>query len=241
MSKTNANSSRNKYKTALKIFYEWMVVAGYSTQAVVDDVTKIKNAKQVPYNRIVREYLEKEELAEILEMCTSFTRRIPEQVQSILWFMFFSGVRRQELLNLKRSDFNFIKRQVAIRDGKGGIDRTVTFPKKIAKVGYTKSQDFIELLQSYFAIDVEEENAFNISQFQLYSIFDEVNLYAKNLGKKNITPHSLRHSFGRYLAKMGVGMREAQKWLGHGSISQTEIYFDVTLDTMQRNYDEKVK
>ena len=54
--------------------------------------------------------------------------------------------------------------------------------------------------------------------------------------KKNITPHSLRHSFATHLLKEGAGIREIQELLGHENVSTTEIYSHMDIEKLKTDY-----
>ncbi|MCD4669794.1 MAG: tyrosine-type recombinase/integrase [Actinomycetia bacterium] len=54
--------------------------------------------------------------------------------------------------------------------------------------------------------------------------------------KKNITPHSLRHSFATHLLQEGAGIREIQELLGHESITTTEIYSHMDIEKLRADY-----
>ena len=54
--------------------------------------------------------------------------------------------------------------------------------------------------------------------------------------KKNITPHSLRHSFATHLLQCGAGIREIQELLGHENISTTAIYSHMDISKLKKDY-----
>ncbi|WP_409201087.1 site-specific tyrosine recombinase/integron integrase [Methanobrevibacter sp. DSM 116169] len=160
---------------------------------------------------------------------TSIKFRIRDKL--ILTILYSSGLRISELINLKLKDIDFDERIMRIR-GKGDKDRVVLFDEK------TK-----ELMEKY--IDIRNNN----NEYLILNKFNNpisaryiqvmIKKYAKKAGiTKPITPHILRHSFATHLLKNGVDIRVIQQLLGHTSLSTTQIYTSVDMDTIKSLYDK---
>ena len=143
------------------------------------------------------------------------------KLKAFLHFLFFSGVRKQEALNLHRKDFDFENCTAKVL-GKFDKERTIYFPKVTGKE-----------IQDFFASEPEKENAFNVSLGQL-------NYMPKILGKvlgKNVYMHLFRHSGARNMSANGIELPILQKILGHASIQTTMIYLkpdSKTVDTIYK-------
>ena len=143
------------------------------------------------------------------------------KLTALLHFLFFSGVRKQEVLNLKRKDFDFVNCTAKVL-GKFDKERTIYYPKVTAKE-----------IQDFFNSEPEKDNAFNVSLGQL-------NYMPKILGKflgKNMYMHLFRHSGARNMNANGIELPILQKILGHASIQTTMIYLkpdSKTVDTIYK-------
>lgn len=147
------------------------------------------------------------------------------KIDALFSFLFATGIRKTELLNLKRADID-LENQKAKVIGKGNRQRFVYFDSK------TKAD-----LINYFQSENEETNFINIRFGQLRYI---TKILSKYLNKK-IYIHIFRHSSARYMIDKGVPLGTVSRILGHASISTTIIYTDPNEETIQNQYKEKMR
>ncbi|GAH21774.1 unnamed protein product, partial [marine sediment metagenome] len=86
--------------------------------------------------------------------------RNPLRTKAILYFMFYTGLRRNELYPLKREDINLKEREVKIYAQKVKTEEIRFFPQKVA-----------DLIKTYFSIEPEINNAFNLTKNTVKNIF----------------------------------------------------------------------
>ena len=161
---------------------------------------------------------------------TDIQKFIKMRNRIILTLLYSSGLRISELLNLKLNDIDFKTRTMRIR-GKGDKDRIVLF-----------DQDALDLLNDYNTLRDPSNDflIYNKNGNKLSSRYVEILIkkYAERAGiKKKVTPHVLRHSFATHLLKNGVDIRIIQQLLGHASLSTTQIYTSVDMETVKDIYD----
>jgi site-specific recombinase XerD len=224
-----ANESRNQFIKAANNFYEQFL-----------QVPKEKNEwrKLKRYKRLKREpkFISLEELNDIVTRICNYENRLmpPIKAEALINFMYYTGLRKEELLTLKRCDINFEDNPCRIRVvGKGDKERFVYFSEKY-------SPSLKKKLSNYFSYEPENNNAFNLTLGKINYLIRKINHY---MGEKKISAHSFRHSFGKYLLDKGVPLTYIQALYGHSSIQTTMIYLNPTQGMIEKTFkdDEKNK
>ena len=149
------------------------------------------------------------------------------QVKALLYFMFFTGARKNEVRLLKRDDFDLKKCRVKIFQPKQNTTRIAVYPKEISSI-------FIE----YFTTEDEVLNAFNLNLTTIDNIFRTLKPHLKDV---NLRPHLMRHSFCTFLAQNRMNIKFMQKLTGHKSLKSLEKYIDANIDNVQSAYDDIFK
>ncbi|MCC7553541.1 MAG: tyrosine-type recombinase/integrase [Methanobacteriaceae archaeon] len=198
----------------------------------LNDVESPKRTKSLPKS------LNKKEVEDLInsvqwdENCDSKSRiKIKLRDKLILTILYSSGLRISELTNLKINDIDFEERIMRIR-GKGDKDRVVLFDERSK-----------EMINEYLAIRESNSEYLILNKFNNPISARHIQTMIKKYGKKaninkTITPHILRHSFATHLLKNGVDIRVIQQLLGHSSLSTTQIYTSVDMDTIKTIYDK---
>jgi site-specific recombinase XerD len=186
--------------------------------------TKISYYKE---HKNTPKFLSYDELQELIKYFRTYENRlIPHhKVDVFFTFIYMTGLRRAEIINLKRSDIDLNAEPAQIRVvGKGDKERFIFFSKKY-------SPKLKEKIIEYFSSEPENTNAFNITKWELIYMFKKMNKYLKD---RKITPHLMRHSFGRYLVDKGVPITYISSMLGHSSIITTMRYISPLQDQIKR-------
>lgn len=150
--------------------------------------------------------------------------------------LLYTGVRVQELVNLKIEDVDFDRCQIRINQGKGGKDRIVPFP-----------QDFREILMLFTnaekatgAVYLFESN--RKKAFTTRGIRKILANYAKEAGMaESISPHKLRHFLFTWLKQQGIDDALIQPYSGHESRQSLEVYSKLSLANAQESYNDKIE
>lgn len=151
---------------------------------------------------------------------TTYSRRSSLQSIAIIELLFATGIRISELCSIHTEDIDLANRQLKI-NGKGKKER-------ILYIGNSSCLSILSEYQCKFSKEIASSNLF-------FPVSDQVvrrmlRKYCKLAGiNQHITPHMFRHTFASCLLEAGVDLRYIQDFLGHSSISITEIYTHTTL------------
>ncbi len=144
-----------------------------------------------------------------------------EKHKSMLMLAYASGLRLQEIINLKIADINSARMVIEVRRGKGKKDRQVVLSEKLLKQ-----------LRKYFIMYKPKIWLFEGKPGEQYGYrtLQEVFANAKDKAgiKKQGGIHTMRHSFATHLLENGTDIRMIQELLGHNSIKTTIRYTHVS-------------
>lgn len=153
----------------------------------------------------------------------------------LIKILLYTGIRVQELVDLKINDIDFDRNQIRINQGKGNKDRIVPFP-----------QSFRETLMLYVnaelakgAVCLFESN--RKKPFTTRGIRKILADYAMEAGiQQSLSPHKLRHFLFTWLKKQGVDDALIQPYSGHETRQSLEVYSKLSLTDAQEVYNEKI-
>lgn len=144
--------------------------------------------------------------------------------RAIIETLYSCGLRVSELINLKISELYFKEKFIKV-EGKGGKQRLVPISQKAIKEIelYYIDRNEINIQPGYEDyLFVSHRRGKSLSRIMVFHMIKE---YAEMAGiKKNISPHTFRHSFATHLLENGANLRVIQCMMGHESIVSTEIY-----------------
>lgn len=144
--------------------------------------------------------------------------------KAIIEMLYSCGLRVSELIAIKLSNVNFRTSIVKI-EGKGNKERIIPLSKnaKIEIKQYLKVyRDYLDIEKGYEDVLFLNKRGTALSRVMVFNIIKHL---ATRAGvKKNVSPHTFRHSFASHLVSGGADLRAVQDMLGHESILTTEIY-----------------
>jgi integrase/recombinase XerD len=210
---------------AIKVFYRFLV----KERILKDDPTSLLDSPKL-WKRIP-DALSLEEVDSLL-LAPNLKDKQGIRDKAILETMYATGMRVSEVAGLKLNDLNL---EVGFLRciGKGNKERIIPLGKK-AIIAITRYKNNV---RSNFKNTDAVQNLFlnrfgkKISRQSLWKI---IKRYAKEARiKKEIRPHTLRHSFATHLLERGADLRSVQEMLGHSDISTTQIYTHINKDRLK--------
>lgn len=209
-------TSQARILSGVKAFFKYLMLEDVITKSPTELIEAPKVSRKLP------EVLTPEEIDQLI---AAIDLSMPEghRNKAMLETLYSCGLRVSELVNLQLSNLYFADEFIRVI-GKGNKERLVPIGSKAIKA--------IQLYLSVRSTQPVKREFENIvflnrwgNQLTRAMVFTIIKRLAKAIGlKKNISPHSFRHSFATHLIINGADLRAVQQMLGHESILTTEIY-----------------
>jgi len=221
-------SSISRNVASIKTFHRFLFMESYSSVYPVENIEHPKVKKKPP------EVLTVEEVFSLLEQPDTSTL-IGIRDRAMLETMYATGVRVSELINLRQVDLFFDMEIIRVM-GKGSKERLIP----IGKVAIKWIREYQLKVRSKLARSGSGDILFLSrlgKKLTRMSVWKIIKKYALMAGiKKEIHPHTLRHSFATHLLEGGSDLRSVQEMLGHASITTTQIYTHISNEMLKEIY-----
>ncbi len=228
LTKVNATQrTKAHYLTVFNSFYKYLVFMDKIKDNPCDGIKSPKLEKKLPI------YLTSEEIDKLLDI--RLIKPIDYRNKALLELIYATGGRISEIISLELNQIDFDECVIRVT-GKGKKDR-------IIPVGDKAKYSLLIYLNNYRPFLVRNDtcnyvflnkNGEKISRQGVFKILKEL---ANKAGiKKEISPHTLRHSFATNLLNNGADLRVIQELLGHENLETTEIYSHLQNKKIEEDY-----
>lgn len=210
-----AKTSIGRKITVIKSFHKFLLMERITRSNPAENILLPKKDKKLPV------VLSVDEVAAMIDMIDNRTP-LGKRNKAMLETMYSCGLRISELLSLKTSDLHINERYIMII-GKGNKERMVP----LGDMAVIALRDYIENGRTLLSKKPGNILFYNYQGNQLsrQAFFKYLVALAKETGiEKEISPHTIRHSFATHLLEGGTDLRVVQELLGHEDISTTQIY-----------------
>ena len=221
------NSTISRRISTLRTFYNYLVDENIVENNVFHNVKNPKLEKKLP------NYLTSEEIDKLFNI--RLTKPIDYRNKAMLEIIYATGARISEITSLELKQINFEECIIRVT-GKGKKDR-------IIPIGNTALEALKLYVYNYRAFLVKNvtcdyvflnKNGTKISRQGFFKILKD--LANKSGINKEISPHTLRHSFATNLLNNGADLRVIQELLGHENLETTEIYSHLQNKKIEEDY-----
>jgi integrase/recombinase XerD len=213
----HASSSICRALVVIKVFYRFLKKEGASHRSGAELLESPKIWQLIPEVLTVPE-------VDSLLLAPEESSFVGARDRAILEVLYSSGLRVSEVCGLNIYDIG--EESVRVK-GKGGKERIVP----IALASLNKVDAYLSLYREE-ALSKDKDALFVTSKggrIDRVGVWSRVKYYAKQTGiKKNISPHTLRHSFATHLLENGADLRVIQEMLGHTHIATTDRYTQIS-------------
>ena len=221
--------SINRHIVSIKNYFKFLEKNNSINYNPFEEITGLKTPKKLP--RILSE----EDVNNLLDI--PLNDAYSYRNKAMLELMYSSGLRVSELLNLEVNNIDFNMNLVRVF-GKGSKERIVP----IDDIATKYLSEYISIYRNTLLKNKESDILFLNSRgdkLTRQGFFKILKTIAKEKGiKKELSPHTLRHSFATHLLNHGADLRSIQTMLGHENIETTQIYTHVSDNYIKENYDE---
>lgn len=226
---TMAEKSRAHYLTVIRNFYQFLVYEELIESNPCETIKMPKISKTLPH------YLTEEEIEKLLSF--PLNTHYDYRNKAMLELLYATGIRVSELVSLKLNNIHLEEDLIRVL-GKGSKERI----SPISSICEKYLRIYLEEHRNALLKNKTSEYVF-INNFgnpiTRQGFFKNLKAIAKEQGiEKEISPHTLRHSYATHLLSHGADLRIIQELLGHSDISTTEIYTHVVNEKIKSDYEK---
>ena len=213
-----STASVTRFLASVKSFYNFLLAEGSVASNPAKGLTAAKSERKYP------EILTSREVELFLDQPQCVDAK-GFRDHAMLELLYATGIRVSELISLDLDDLNLSAGFIRCRSK--GKERIIPLYHGAVKA----LQDYVKNIRPQLIADSGEEALFvnmNGERMSRQGFWKIIKCYQEKAGiEKDITPHTLRHSFAVHLLENGADLRSIQEMLGHADISSTQIYTHV--------------
>jgi integrase/recombinase XerC len=227
-----ARSTISRRLSCLRSFFRYLNQSGRINTNPLLLISTPKKGRALP------QFLYQTEVEKLLHQPESRKGMLGLRDRAMLELIYSSGLRIGEVVQINITDMDFSGRSVRVR-GKGRKERIVPFGDHASDALQEYLQKARPVLTGKKIPSSEEPFFVNFKGNRLTTrgIYGIITKYLKMVAPfRNLTPHSLRHTFATHLLEGGADLRSVQELLGHSRMSSTQIYTHITGERIKSVY-----
>lgn len=231
--KKNKKTSISRKLASLRSFFKFLIREETLSKNPAATISSPKQEKHIPT------FLPVDEIFRLVEKPGNSTI-LERRDRAILEVLYSCGIRVSELVGLNIDDLDLNHGMIKVR-GKGRKERIVPIGRKA-----------IEALNCYLEglVELQGKDSDKVTERPVFLNFRGGRLSARSVGRivkkyifqcaltRDISPHSIRHSFATHLLDAGADLRSIQELLGHANLTTTQKYTHISVDKLMAVYDK---
>ena len=208
--------SQARVLSSIRSFYHFLIYKNKRDDDPTELLESPKTGLRLP------EVLSVKEIDRIIE-AIDLSKAEGQRNKAIVETLYGSGLRVSELINLELSKIYFVEGYMLV-EGKGSKQRLVPLsPQSIRQIELWKvDRNLMKVKKGSEDVLFLNRRAAKLTRAMIFTIVKELAAMAGI--RKNVSPHTFRHSFATHLLENGANLRAIQQLLGHESITTTELY-----------------
>lgn len=218
--------SLNRKIATLRSFFKYLTRQELIDSNPMVHIISPKSPKPLP--KFMYEYQ-----VELLLNSPDTDTKIGKRDKAIMEILYASGIRVGELVAIRKRDLDLEMGTINVT-GKGNKQR-------IVPIGSYAASAIRQYLESGFTDESEEYLFYGVRKGRLgdRSVRAIIDSYIKKTSMTlSVSPHTFRHSFATHLLERGLDLRVVQTFLGHESLSTTQVYTHITKNQLKKTYDQ---
>jgi integrase/recombinase XerD len=213
--KNENTRTQSRVLSGIRAFFKFLLIEGEIEENPASLIESPKIGLKLP------EVLSIVEIDKIID-AIDLSKPEGHRNKAIIETLYGCGLRVSELVNLRLTDIHYSEEFVVVT-GKGNKQRLVPISGKALKEMdiYKIDRDRLPVIRDQNVLFLNRRGS-HLTRAMIFTIIKD--LAAKAGIRKNISPHTFRHSFATHMIEAGADLRAVQEMLGHESILTTEIY-----------------
>ena len=218
--------SQARILSSVKSFYHFLIYRNLRG----DDPTELLESPKIGLR--LPEVLSVAEIDSIVQAIDLSKAEGPRN-KAIIEVLYGSGLRVSELIGLQMSKL-YIDEGYMLVEGKGSKQRLVPLsPQSITQIGLWKiDRNALQIQKGHEDILFLNRRGATLTRAMIFTIVKDLTALAGI--RKNVSPHTFRHSFATHLLENGANLRAIQQLLGHESITTTELYTHIDVHFLRK-------
>jgi integrase/recombinase XerC len=217
VAKDQSTATVARHIAAIRTFYRWLLREGHVAVSVAEGLQPPRVGRRLP------RHLSVVEAAEFVEQGAN-GRRFEVRDRALVELLYGAGLRVSEAAALDRADVDLDHGWIRVRDGKGRKERRVPL-----------GEPGVDALRSWIHEGGAEGPVFTnarggrLTTRSMHRVVQALGLATEVPG---VHPHALRHSYATHMLDAGADLRGIQELLGHSSLSTTQRYTHVSVESL---------